>query len=74
MAFHCVCADAYQSYTFQVIQAIVLFMLFNLDLNVPDSLQEKQLKDCERVQLANPFTTRRVKVKTMEREAEQDVN
>ena len=60
--FLCVCADAYQCYT--CVEAIVLTMLFNPNLNVPDNLREKQLKDCQRVKLVNPFTTRRVKEKT----------
>ena len=62
MEFLCVCADAYQCYT--CVEVIVLTMLFNPNLNVPDNLREKQLKDRERVKLANPFTTKRVKEKT----------
>ena len=62
MDFLCVCADAYQCYT--CVEALVLTMLFNPNLNVPDNLREKQLKDRQRAKLANPFTTRRVKEKT----------
>ena len=47
MAFLCVCADAYQSYT--CVEAFVLSMLFHPDLNVPDILREKQLKGRERI-------------------------
>ena len=49
-------------------------MLFNPNLNVPDNLQENQLKDREPVQLANTFTTRRVKEKTKEQKAVEAVN
>ena len=65
MAFACVCANAYQSYT--CVEAIVLFMLFNQDLHVPDNLREKQLKDRARAKLANLFTTKRPKEKAVER-------
>ena len=64
-------ADAYQSYT--CVEAIALSMLFNLDLYVSDNLREKQLKDRERVQLANPFATRQVREKTKEQEAVEEV-
>ena len=37
MAFLCVCADAYQSYT--CVDAIGLSMLFNPDLNMQDNLE-----------------------------------
>ena len=50
MAFLCVCADAYQSYT--CVEAIVMSMLFNPDLTVQDHLRQKQLKDRERAILA----------------------
>ncbi len=61
MVFLCVCAGTYQLYT--CVEAIVLSMLFNPDLKVPDNLQQKQLKDRESAELANPFTTRLVKEK-----------
>ncbi len=48
-------------------------MLFNPDLKVFNNLQEKQLKHRERAKLANPFTTKRAKDKTAEREAEEAV-
>ena len=50
MAFLCVCAVAFQSYT--CVEAIVLSM-FNpgQDLNEQDTLQEKLLKDREREKL-----------------------
>ncbi len=72
MAFLCVCADGYQSYT--CVGAIFLSMLFNPNLNVPDNLREKQLKDRERTKLANPFTTKRPKEKTREQEAGEAAN
>ena len=68
MEFLCVCADAYQCYA--CVDALVLTMLFNPNLNVPDNLREKQLKDREKVKLANPFTTKRMKEKkTKEQQA-----
>ena len=67
MTFLCVCADAYQSYA--CVESLVLSMLFNPDLEVPDNLREKQLKDRERMKLANPFTTKRPKEKTKAQEA-----
>ncbi len=75
MAFLCVCADVYQSYSY--VEALVLSMLFNPDSKVPDNLREKQLMDCERAKLANPFTAKRAKdksFKTAEREAEEAVS
>ena len=72
MEFLCVCADAYQCYA--CVEALVLTMLFNPNLNVPDNLREKQLKDRQRAKLVNPFTTRRVKEKTKEQEAVGEVN
>ena len=71
MAFLCVFADAYQSYT--CVEAIALSMLFNPDLKVPDNLRAKQLKDRERAKLANPFTTKRAKDKTAKKDAEEAV-
>jgi hypothetical protein len=71
MAFLCVCADAYQSYT--CVEAIALSILFNPDLKVPDNLRAKQLKDRERAKLANQFTTKRAKDKTTEKDAEEAV-
>ena len=56
MVFLCCCTDAYQCYT--CVDAIVLSMIFNPDLEVPDNLRKKQIKDRERAQLATPFTTK----------------
>ena len=68
MEFLCVCADAYQCYA--CVDALVLTMLFNPNLYVPDNLREKQLKDREKAVLANPFTTKRIKeTKTKEQQA-----
>jgi hypothetical protein len=68
MEFLCVCVDAYQCYA--CVESLVLSMLFNPNLNVPDKLREKQLKDREKAVLANPFTTKRMKEKkTKEQQA-----
>ncbi len=66
------CADAYQSYA--CVEAIVFSMIFNPDLDVQDKLRQKQSKDRERAELANPFTTKRVKERGKERKAEEAVS
>ena len=54
MVFLCTCANAYQKYT--CVEAIVLSLLFNPNLNVPDTERAKQFK--ERVKVACPLNTK----------------
>jgi hypothetical protein len=58
MVFLCTCVDAYQKYT--CVEAIVLSMIFNPNLCVPDTDQAKQLKGRKCDKPANPFNTKRV--------------
>ena len=53
MVWLCMCADAYQSYC--CVESVVLSLLFNPALEVPDIARLKQLKERERVAHANPF-------------------
>jgi hypothetical protein len=59
MVFLCTCGDAYQKYT--CVEVIVLSMIFNPNLSVPDSDWAKQLKGSKCDKPANPFNTKRVK-------------
>jgi hypothetical protein len=59
MVFLCVCVDAYQKYT--CVEAIVLSMIYNPTLYVPDTERAKQLKGRKVDKPANPFITKRVK-------------
>ena len=54
MVWLCSCADAYQSYC--CVESVILSLLFNPELEVPDIASLKQLKDRERAARANPFT------------------
>ena len=54
MVVLCTCADTYQKYT--CVEAIVLSLLFNPNLNVPDTERAKQFK--ERVKVACPLNTK----------------
>ena len=54
MVWLCSCADAYQSYC--CVESIILSLLFNPELEVPDIARMKQLKERERAARANPFT------------------
>ena len=53
MVWLCTCADAYQSYC--CVKSVVLSLLFNPALEVPDIARLKQLKERERAAHANPF-------------------
>jgi hypothetical protein len=59
MVFLDTCVDAYQKYT--CVEAIVLSMLYNPNLCVPDTDRAKQLKGRKVQKSANPFNTKRVK-------------
>ena len=59
MVFLCTCVDAYQKYT--CVEAIVLSMIFNPNLCVPDTERAKQLKGRKCDKPTNPFNTKRVK-------------
>ena len=54
MVWLCSCADAYQSYC--CVESVILSLLFNPELEVPDIASLRQLKDRERAARANPFT------------------
>ena len=54
MVWLCSCADAYQSYC--CVESVILSLLFNPELEVPDLASLRQLKDRERAARANPFT------------------
>ena len=54
MVFLCTCADAYQS--FCCVESVLLSLLFNPALQVPDIARLKQLKEGERAARAYPFT------------------
>ena len=57
--FLCTCCDAYQSYC--CVESTALSLLYNTELEVPDLLRRKQIKDREKVELANPFTAQRIR-------------
>ena len=57
--FLCTCCDAYQSYC--CVESTALSLLYNSELQVPDLLRLKQLKDREKAELANPFTAKRIR-------------
>ena len=57
MVWLCTCADVYQSYC--CVESVVLSMLFNPALEVPDNARLKQLKERERAAHANPFNAAR---------------
>jgi hypothetical protein len=59
MVFLDTCVDAYQKYT--CVEAIVLSMIYNPNLCVPDTERAKQLKGRKVDKPANPFNTKRVK-------------
>jgi hypothetical protein len=43
------------------VESTALSLLYNTELEVPDLLRRKQLKDREKVELANPFTAQRIR-------------
>jgi hypothetical protein len=55
----CTCADAYQKYT--CVEAIILSMIFNPNLSVPDTDRAKQLNSRKCDKPANQFNMKRVK-------------
>ena len=59
MVFLDTCVDAYQKYT--CVEVIVLSMIYNPNLCVPDTERAKQLKGRKVDKPANPFNTKRVK-------------
>ncbi len=59
MVFLCTCVDAYQKYA--CVEAIVLSMIYNPNLCVPDTERAKQLKGRKVDKPANPFNTKRIK-------------
>ena len=48
------CADAYQNHC--CVESVILSLLFNPELEVPDIAKLKQFKERERAARANPFT------------------
>jgi hypothetical protein len=54
MVFLCTYVDAYQSYC--CVESVIMSLLFNPELDVPDIARPTQLKERERAARANPFT------------------
>jgi hypothetical protein len=50
------------------VESTALTLLFNSELEVPDLLRLKQLKEREKAELANPFTAKRLKEKKSKEE------
>jgi hypothetical protein len=57
--FLCTCCDAYQKYC--CVESTILSLLYNLELEVPDIERLKQIKEREKLVLANPFNAKRIK-------------
>ena len=59
--FLCTCCDAYQKYC--CVESSILSLLYNLELEVPDIERLKQIKEREKIVLANPFNAKSIKEK-----------
>jgi hypothetical protein len=68
--FLCTCCDAYQKYC--CVESTVLSVLFNLELEVPDIARLQQIKEREKVELASPFNTKRIKDKKRKEDREKE--
>ena len=57
--FLCTCCDAYQKYC--CVESTALYLLYNIELQVPDIARLQQIKEREKAELKNPFNSKHLK-------------